>query len=162
MKDARSKSAATGENAMTADERDAFLAAPRLTRLSTIRSDGWAHTAPAWFLWAEGKFIHSIGSGRKHLRNLATNEHVTECIDIDERLAGGLEARAAAVICFGRAEIVADHEENVYWNREILAKYLPPADAARYLEFSVAEIDEGRRIVKVTADRWLSWDYGKV
>jgi nitroimidazol reductase NimA-like FMN-containing flavoprotein (pyridoxamine 5'-phosphate oxidase superfamily) len=157
----RSTSTATARNAMTPDERDAFLAPPRLTRLTTLRSDGWPHITPAWYLWRDGAFYHSIGAGRVHLRNLAANPKVTECVDIDERLGGALSGRAAAVVCFGLAEILEDHEENVRWNERILSHYLQPDDARRYLEMSVAEIPRGRRVVRVVPQRWMTWDYTK-
>ena len=36
------------------------------------------------------------------------------------------------------------------------------ASCGRYLEFSTAEIEHGRRLVRVTPVRWLTWDYAKV
>ena len=47
MKDPRSKTTATAENKLTAEERDEFLTGgdPLVTRFSTIRPDGSAHTA---------------------------------------------------------------------------------------------------------------------
>jgi nitroimidazol reductase NimA-like FMN-containing flavoprotein (pyridoxamine 5'-phosphate oxidase superfamily) len=70
--DPRSKSTATIENALTAEERDHFLSQRLLSRLSTIRTDGWPHTTPGWFLWENGEFIHSLGPDRQHLRPSAS------------------------------------------------------------------------------------------
>ncbi|PZS22910.1 MAG: hypothetical protein DLM61_25055 [Pseudonocardiales bacterium] len=161
MVDDRSKSTATLQNAMSPSERDEFLNTARVTRISTLRKDGFAHTAPAWFLWCDGVFMHSIGAGRMHLRNLARDDRLTECIDIDERVEGKLDARTAGVVCFGRAEIISDVDENVKWNRRILSKYLKYSDLERYLAFSIGEIEAGRRIVKVRPERLITWDYGK-
>jgi PPOX class probable F420-dependent enzyme len=162
MKDPRSKMTATPENAMTPAERDAFLSNVLLTRVSTNRPDGWPHTAPAWFLWENGTFLHSFGPGRQHIRNMKRDPRITECIDIDERLFEGLAGRAAATVCFGEAEILNDPEEQRALMERILLKYLGPADAAKYLEPSLAEIPQGRVQVRVRPRRWITWDYAKV
>jgi nitroimidazol reductase NimA-like FMN-containing flavoprotein (pyridoxamine 5'-phosphate oxidase superfamily) len=161
VKDTRSKTTATARNAMTDAERDAFLAAPRLSRLSTIRADGFPHVAPCWYLWDGGAFLHSFGPGRMHLQNITRDHKVAECIDMDDRLGHGLDARAAAVVCLGEAQILEDRDENVEYNRRILSRYLPPEDVSRYLSISVAEIDAGRRIVRVHPVRFITWDYDK-
>ncbi|HZV75596.1 MAG TPA: pyridoxamine 5'-phosphate oxidase family protein [Conexibacter sp.] len=163
MRDPRSKTTATAENALTPAERDAFLMGetPLVTRFSTIRPDGWAHTAPTWYWWTGTHFLHALGPGRRHLRNVAENPKVTECVDIDQR-ADGSGGRAAAVVCFGEAEIVDDRDEIVAWSGKMLERYLGAELAAQYLQFAAAEIDHGRRLVKVTPVRWLTWDYAKV
>jgi nitroimidazol reductase NimA-like FMN-containing flavoprotein (pyridoxamine 5'-phosphate oxidase superfamily) len=161
MRDDRNRSTATSQNAMTTSERDAFLGASRVSRAATVRSDGWPHVAPCWYIWADGLLVHSFGGTRTHLRNLRSDPRITEVVDIDERPGRGLAGGAAGVMCFGEAEIIEDHGENVEWNRRILQRYLPPADAARYLELSIAEIPLGRRIVTVRPLRFVTWDYGK-
>lgn len=164
MKDPRSKTTATKENALTPEERDRFLMGetPLVTRFSTLRPDGWAHTAPTWYWWTGTHFLHSLGPGRKHLRNLAENGKVTECIDIDQRPGGNAAGRAAAVVCFGEAEIVDDRDEIIEWSGKMLERYLGAELAAQYLQFSTAEIELGRRLVKVSPVKWLTWDYEKV
>jgi PPOX class probable F420-dependent enzyme len=162
MKDPRSKSTATAENALTDDERDRFLAQPLLSRLSTIRPDGWPHTTPVWFLWENGEFVHSLGPDRQHLRNLRKDLRATECIDVDNRLEGGLDAGACSVVCFGEVEIVEDPEESRTLMERILTRYLGPTDAARYLEPALAEIPLGRRLIRLRPKRWISWDFSKV
>jgi PPOX class probable F420-dependent enzyme len=37
--------------AMTAEERDAFLASERTCRVATVGSDGAPHVTPLWFVW---------------------------------------------------------------------------------------------------------------
>ena len=161
MKDPRSKSTATRENAMTVAERDAFLSQRLLSRLCTIRSDGWPHATPVWFLWEDGAFLHSLGPNRQHLRNIAVNPRVTECIDVDHRLERGLAAGASAVVCFGEARIIEDESEAREMLERILRHYLGPEDGKKYLEPSLAELPLGRRMVRVTPQRWLTWDFRK-
>jgi nitroimidazol reductase NimA-like FMN-containing flavoprotein (pyridoxamine 5'-phosphate oxidase superfamily) len=153
---------ATPENAMTPEERDQFLARRLLTRLTTVGRDGWPHTAPAWFLWENGVFVHSLGPGRQHMRNLKYDLRVTECIDVDDRLTAGLEAGAAGVICFGTAQVVEDEQETKDLLERILLHYLGSDDGPKYLAPSLAEIPQGRRMIKVKPSRWITWDYDKV
>ena len=44
-----SKSTATKENALTDEERDAYLARQLMGRMATQRPDGWAHVTPIWY-----------------------------------------------------------------------------------------------------------------
>jgi nitroimidazol reductase NimA-like FMN-containing flavoprotein (pyridoxamine 5'-phosphate oxidase superfamily) len=162
MSNPESRSTATAENAMSERERDAFLTTAGLSRLSTLRADGFAHTTPCWFLWQDGVFVHSIGAGRMHLRNVRRNLKVTECVDIDERPEHGLGARAAAVVCFGEAEVIEDQQESVEWSRRVLARYFAPDAASSYLEHLVADVERGRRAVIVRPHRFVTWDYAKV
>ena len=51
---------------MTDGERDAFLAAPRLGMLATLREDGTPVTVPVWFEWdgVAVRAFSSVGSGK--------------------------------------------------------------------------------------------------
>ena len=161
MTDFKDISTATNQNVMTEVERDEFLSEALVSRLTSQRSDGWPHVAPVWYVWQDGVFVHSIGAGRRHLRNIAENPLVTECIDVDYRLAGGLAAGAKAVTCFGRAEIIDDREYAIAAIEQILFRYLGPDDGRAYLEPSIAELDHGRQMIRVTPVRWVTWDYTK-
>ena len=63
MPNPRSKSTATKENALAADERDALLAVRQDARLGTNRGDGWWHVTPIWYVWEDGCFRHTLGAG---------------------------------------------------------------------------------------------------
>ena len=71
---------------MTSSERDAFLAAPRLGMLSTLRPDGSPVTVPVWFEW-DGEAVRvfaEAGSGkirrieRDPRASLLVPNHITE------------------------------------------------------------------------------------
>jgi len=80
MPNPRSKSTATKENALTAAERDELLAVRQDARLGTNRDDGWWHITPIWYVWEDGCFRHTLGAGRRHLRNLRSDPHATICV----------------------------------------------------------------------------------
>jgi nitroimidazol reductase NimA-like FMN-containing flavoprotein (pyridoxamine 5'-phosphate oxidase superfamily) len=157
MPNPKSKSTATRENALTPDERDALLAVRQDARMGTNRGDGWWHVTPIWYLWRDGCFFHTLGAGRRHLANLRRDPHATLCIDEDPRLSEGLQAGARAVICFGTAELSTDDALIREITELVLVRYLGP-EASDYVEPIMAE---GRTIVTVTPDDWLTWDYNK-
>jgi nitroimidazol reductase NimA-like FMN-containing flavoprotein (pyridoxamine 5'-phosphate oxidase superfamily) len=157
MPNPRSKSTATKENALDDAERDALLAIRQDGRLGTNRGDGWWHITPIWYLWESGRFYHTLGAGRRHLRNLRADNHATICVDQDPRLDEGLQAGARAIVCFGTAELSTDAGLIRDVSERILVRYLGP-DATEYLEPIMAE---GRTIVTITPQDWLTWDYNK-
>jgi PPOX class probable F420-dependent enzyme len=153
----KSKSTATKENALTASERDALLEGVQHARIGTNRGDGWWHITPIWYVWENGRFRHTLGAGRRHLRNLRRDPHATVCVDQDPRLTQGSEAGARAAICFGTADLSTDEGLIRDVTERILVRYLGP-DATAYLDPIMAE---GRTIVTITPQHWLTWDYNK-
>jgi nitroimidazol reductase NimA-like FMN-containing flavoprotein (pyridoxamine 5'-phosphate oxidase superfamily) len=157
MPNPRSKSTATKENALAPDERDALLAVRQDARLGTNRGDGWWHITPIWYVWGDGCFRHTLGAGRRHLRNLRRDPHATICVDQDPRLVEGLDAGARAAIGFGLADLSTDEELIREVTEQILVRYLGP-EATAYLDPIMAE---GRTIVTIRPEHWLTWDYNK-
>jgi PPOX class probable F420-dependent enzyme len=157
MPNPRSKSTATKENALAPNERDALLAVRQDARLGTNRGDGWWHITPIWYIWEGGCFRHTLGAGRRHLRNLRRDPHATVCVDQDPRLAEGLEAGAQAAVGFGLAELSTDEDLIREVTEQILVRYLGP-EATAYLDPIMAE---GRTIVTIRPEHWLTWDYNK-
>lgn len=157
MPNPRSKSTATKENALAPEERDALLAVRQDARLGTNRGDGWWHVTPIWYVWHDGCFRHTLGAGRRHLRNLRQDPHATVCVDQDPRLEEGLQAGARAAVGFGRAELSTDEQLIREVTERILVRYLGP-EATAYLDPIMAE---GRTIVTIRPEHWLTWDYNK-
>jgi PPOX class probable F420-dependent enzyme len=152
------RTTATRENALSTEEREAFLTDLRIGRLATMREDGWPHVTPIWYVWDDGRFVLTLGKSRRHLRNIARDPHVTLCVDEDPRTSD-LTKSPCAVVCFGLGRLVED-DAGV---REITAKV-----EERYLPADVRgpELDEllwfeGRVGVEITPQRWLAWDQGK-
>src|SRR5262249_31738470 len=152
------RTTATRENALSTDERDAFLTELRIGRLATMRDDGWPHVTPIWYVWDDGRFVLSLGKSRRHLDNIARDPHVTLCVDEDPRTTD-LTKSPRAGVGYGLGRLVED-DAGV---REITAKveerYLP-ADA-RGPELDELLWFEGRVGVEITPQRWLAWDQGK-
>jgi PPOX class probable F420-dependent enzyme len=154
-----SKTTATPENALSQQEIDERLAATALARLASYRADGMIHLTPIWFDWNGTAFRLTLGAGRVHLKNLARDPRVSILVDQDPRLEQGIGAGAWAIMCRGTAELSRDEDLIREVTHAVLVKALGPADADQYLEPIMAE---GRTIVTITPQDWLTWDYNKV
>jgi PPOX class probable F420-dependent enzyme len=148
------RTTATKENALTDEERNAFLAEKRIGRLATQRADGWPHVTPIWYVWEDGRFFLTLGKSRRHLRNIAANRHVTMCVDDDPRMTD-LTKAPRSVVCFGLATLVEDEQAVREATRKVEDRYLGGAELDELLWF------EGRTVVEIEPVRWLAWDQGK-
>lgn len=153
-----SKSTATPENALSPAEIDQRLASTALARLASYRPDGMIHLTPIWFSWDGSKFHLTLGAGRVHLKNLARDPRVSILVDEDPRLEKGLAAGAWAIMCRGHATLSQDQDLIRSVTHDVLLKALGPDDAEQYVEPIMAE---GRTIVSITPQDWLTWDYNK-
>ena len=154
-----SKSTATPENALSRQEVDERLRGRALARLGTYRTDGMIHLTPIWFDWDGERFRLTLGAGRVHLKNLSRDPRATILVDEDPRVVEGLEAGAWAIMARGTAELSRDESLIREVTSAVLAKALGPEDAPKYVEPIMAE---GRTIVTITPQAWLTWDYNKV
>jgi PPOX class probable F420-dependent enzyme len=153
-----SKSTATAENALTKEEIDARLGNRALARLATYREDGMIHLTPIWFTWDGERFRLTLGAGRVHISNLRRDDRVTILIDEDPRLEKGLSAGAWAIMCRGTAELSQDDDLIREVTHDVLEQALGSEDAEKYTDPIMAE---GRTIVTITPQAWLTWDYNK-
>ena len=153
-----SKSTATPENALSKEEIDTRLASTALARLASYRADGMIHLTPIWFDWDGEVFRLTLGAGRVHLKNLARDPRVSILVDQDPRLQEGLGAGAWAIMCRGTAELSREDGLIRTVTHSVLENALGAADAEQYTEPIMAE---GRTIVTITPQDWLTWDYNK-
>jgi len=152
------RTTATKENALSVEERDAFLSELRIGRLASNREDGWAHVTPIWYVWDEGRFVLSLGKSRRHLTNIAANPKVTLCVDEDPRTTD-LTKSPQAVVCFGNATLHHDDATVKDVTTKVEERYLPAE--ARGPELDELLWFEGRVAVVIEPERWLAWDQGK-
>jgi PPOX class probable F420-dependent enzyme len=153
-----SKTTATPENALSKQEIDQRLASTGLARLASYRADGMIHLTPIWFDWNGKVFRLTLGAGRIHLKNLARDPRVTILVDEDPRLQKGIGAGAWAIMCRGTATLSRDEKLIREVTHAVLVKTLGKVDADKYAEPVMAE---GRTIVTITPQAWLTWDYNK-
>lgn len=137
--------------AMTADQIDAFLKAPRHAIVGTNRPNGAPQLSPVWYVYEEGCLYISIGAETAKLHNLARDPRISVCVD-------GGHPDARAVMIYGTAELITgDHplRREMRW-RIIRHYHESEAAALRYLE----EIrDLPSALVIVTPRKVISQDF---
>lgn len=158
---------ATPENALTQAEIDDRMEAAQDARVATLRADGSIHLTPAWFVWRRERqqALLVLGADRLHLRNLRRDPRISIMVDEDYRgRARDFRAGAWCITLRGRAELTPDPELVGEVIRGIMTKALGPA--AEHDPATVAYIEqgkaEGRVVVVVTPEHWLTWDFRKV
>lgn len=153
-----SKTTATKENKLSKAEIDERLGAGALARMATYRPDGMIHLTPIWYHWTGEVFQLTLGAGRIHLKNLAKDPRVSILIDEDPRMEKGIGAGAWAIMCRGNATLSQDEDLIRKATHAVLSGSLGKDDADQYAEPVMAE---GRTIVTITPQDWLTWDYNK-
>jgi PPOX class probable F420-dependent enzyme len=130
---------------------DAFLRAPHLARIATIRND-WPHVVPMWFDWDGEQLWMDTGAGFQKQKNLDANPHCAVTIDINE---GGLRFKGA--ILAGSAELItapADLARQIAVR--IYRKYL--GDEGLAAPTPKAMVDGEHVIIRLRPDRIQTWD----
>ena len=142
---------ATASNALGVDALDGFLAHRHDGRLGTIRSDGWPHVTPIWFLWQGSLLRFSLGASRLHLPNLRHDSRATFCVGEDLERDGSGRGTIAAV-AFGRATITTMKDDEAFvrtMTEAVLGRYRPTDESIVWAE--------DRAIVTLVPKRWLTW-----
>jgi hypothetical protein len=104
--------------------------------LATVAGNGQPHLVPLWFVWLGQDFFLCVESVSVKARNLEFSEQVALAI-------GGTDH---PLICRGRASFVPPP-----WPEPVVQAFL------RNFEWNVAEDPTYDRLVRVRAQRWVSW-----
>lgn len=106
-------------------EMEDFLSEPNVAVLATVDPKGRAHAAPVWYLYEDGVFVISTGSGSQKHRNVEANPEVTLVIDRREVPYFAAMARGRVVIGPGFSD-----EERL----RLATRYLGERLGQRYVE----------------------------
>ena len=139
--------------AMTAAERDAFLAHEHTCRVATVDAGGAPHVAPLWFVWdGEAFWLNSIVRSQRWV-NLARDGRISVVVDAGEDYAElrGVELSGTAVVV---GEVPRTSAPDLVLN-EIERRY-----GAKY-RGGVFEADGRHAWLRITPDKIVSWDFRK-
>lgn len=67
--------------ALTEEEREDFLATPRVAVIATTNPDGSPHLAPLWFSWDGDQFVIATPPGSHKGQNIKRLPRFTLCVD---------------------------------------------------------------------------------
>lgn len=133
------------------EERDLFLAQPRIAHLVTLRPAGTPHVAPVWFLW-EGEhgnkgraWVMADGNAMK-VRNIKSNPSVALSIATPER-------PLSYVVLEGQAEVTSEDLDTVV--ERMCALYDGPDRGAEFAKELLGE--ERMVLLKINIDKIMSW-----
>ena len=70
---------------MSQSEIEAYLGAPQIAQLVTIRPDGRPHVAPVWFIWEAGHAIVMADGYAVKVKNLRSNPKAALSVAADKR-----------------------------------------------------------------------------
>lgn len=80
------------------EDRDAFLAQPRVAVLATTARDGRIHAVPVWYAWDGAAFRIITERGSAKHRNAARTGRATLCIDQREGALRYVTAEGAVTV----------------------------------------------------------------
>jgi PPOX class probable F420-dependent enzyme len=106
-------------------EQEAFLNESNVAVLATVDPRGRAHAAPIWYVYDNGVFIMSTGSGSQKHRNIEANPEVT--LVVDQRTLPYYAVMARGAIEIGPPLSAEDRFR-------IVRRYLNEEQATRYME----------------------------
>ncbi len=143
-----------GKAAMTAEERDAFLASERTCRVASIGADGSPHVTPLWFAWdGTSLWLTSIVKSQRWT-DLQRDSRVSVIVD------GGIEfTELRGVELRGVVEVVGE----VPRTGEPLAELEVPETlfGAKYAGGTM--VHDGRHAwLRMTPQKIVSWDFRKI
>jgi PPOX class probable F420-dependent enzyme len=140
---------------MTPAEVDEFLQARRTMTMCTVNPDGSIHAVAMWYGFLEGAVgLESKAKAQKVL-NLRRDPRITCLVEDGERYE---ELRGVSLV--GHAEIVEDPERIWALGVSVFERYQAPysEEMRPFVEVMLRK----RVVIKVQADKVVSWDHRKL
>ncbi len=135
---------------LSQQEREQFLAEPRIAHLVTLRQTGTPHAAPVWFLWERnrdlGRAWVMADAGAVKVRNVRGNPAVALSIATSER-------PLSYVVLEGQAKITVEDLARVVQRMCVL--YDGPERGAQFAKELLGE--DRMVLLEITVDRIMSW-----
>lgn len=135
---------------MTPDEVDAYLHEPHLCRIGTFGPGGTVHLVAMNYGFLDGVPAFWTYQRAQKVKNLERNPAIGMIVD-----SGRKYADLKGVHLMGRGEVIFDTDAVLAVFDSMAQRYGSAGDAAR------ASAPK-RAVVKVHADKVISWDHGKL
>jgi PPOX class probable F420-dependent enzyme len=143
---------------MTPEEIQAFLREQRTMSCATINHDGTIHVIAMWYGFLDGCPALETKTKSQKVQNLRRDPRISCLVedgDVYEQLRG--------VEIVGHAEIIDDPEQMFELGKSVVERYMsngqPYTDDLRP---AVEAMLHKRVVVKIHADRYVSWDHRKL
>lgn len=134
---------------MSHSEIDEFLRGKRIAVIGTIRKDGSSHLTSMWYGYDGQSITFNIGKDSVKAINVRRDNRVSIMFDQDTEPYKGVRVDGTAVLEPG----------NVIEEYAVIAGRYMGEEAGR--KYAVEGDDGNGIILRVTPQRYYSWDYGK-
>lgn len=131
---------------MTSDETRAFLDAPRIAHVTTLRADGSPATTPVWYEYVDGMFYVFSSKAFAKLRNIQNDPRVSICVASEDEPYKYVSASGEARIS----------EDGAIERATSIASRYRGEDGRRYAA-DVHEKYGGLRIISLAPARLTTW-----
>jgi nitroimidazol reductase NimA-like FMN-containing flavoprotein (pyridoxamine 5'-phosphate oxidase superfamily) len=140
------------DNRLSIAERESFLAEPHIAALSVLSGPGRGPlTVPIWYQYAPGGDVWILSEAKS--RKVRLIEAAGRFTLMVQRVAP--TTRYVSV----EGPVIRTIPGTDERRREMTERYLPPDQAAAYLEMAAAEFGE-EIVIYLRPERWLSSDLG--
>jgi PPOX class probable F420-dependent enzyme len=133
-----------------------FLAAARSLNVATLDKDGAPHLTTLWFALHQGDILFETYGASQKVVNLRRDPRIAVLCE-----AGETYDELRGVSIKGRAEIVEAEPELSALMAIVVDRNHPGLDAER-LAAMTAQMVRKRVVVRVRADKVISWDHRKL
>jgi PPOX class probable F420-dependent enzyme len=140
---------------MTADEVGAFLEEQRTAAICTMHPSGTIHAVAMWYGFIDGAVAFETKARSQKVQNLRRDRRVTVLVEAGEEYD---ELRGVELV--GRAEIIEDAGRIWDFGVTIFERYTGPYSEEH--RPAVEAMIRKRVVIRVDADRVVSWDHRKL
>ncbi len=139
---------------MTEAEIEAFLENEKTLMVATNGKDGMPHLVPMWFAVSGGDIVFHTFTKSQKIKNLQRDPKIAVLAE-----SGASYEELRGVSIQGRAELI-DGEEKYPFVTLVIRRYrdMPP----EALEPAARQVAAKRTVVRVKADKVMSWDHSKL
>ncbi|MFM5929715.1 MAG: pyridoxamine 5'-phosphate oxidase family protein [Novosphingobium sp.] len=141
---------------MSEAEISAFLDSAHSLQVATLGKDGAPHLTTVWFAVHEGDILFETYGKSQKVVNLERDPRIAVLAE-DGRTYDQLRG----VSINGHAEVIADNPERTALMRVLVDHHFPGQDATSLDEMS-ARMAQKRVVIRVRADKIMSWDHRKL
>ena len=141
---------------MTAPEVQAFLEECTRAYVTTNGPDGWPHVVPLSYILLDGDVAFWTDGTSRKVRNLRADDRMGCLVEQGDDIGN-----FRAVQLQGRAKIIEDHQTSAEVGARLFARYSDgPLDPRA--EAYAAALAPLRAVIRLHAERTVSWDHRKV
>ena len=141
---------------MSEAEISAFLAEAHSLQVATLGKDGAPHLTTVWFAVHDGAILFETYGKSQKVVNLQRDPRIAVLAE-DGRTYDQLRG----VSINGTAEVIEDNPERTALMRVLVDHHFPGQDA-KSLDEMAGRMAEKRVVIRVKADKIMSWDHRKL